>query len=431
VAGLVGLGLCLTGCTDTGPPDPPTLTADPGPFDPPSRFDLERAVDLPFDDVLYGTLDGTVLYSITGGALRSTDLLDAARSWSVDLPGDDPHVRMAPVVVDGTVLLATGHPIKPDDLTTISPYDDGDYMINLVGVDIDRHQIAWELPLPAHYDIGYEYIPAALVPDPDIWFDLDLTVRDDGVLLAAYSFYDFYFATLLLDPATGQVRWQVDTPVLGPMTGRYAMASAERNSHDRSPFPFRNLVVLDLSTGQVHEQLDPSLTVVEFVYSDANGESYASFRVKTTDPPSFLRLSTTDGTVQPFVPAADDIRYDTGYCRAEPGQAVMLCRDPDHSDAVRGVDRTSGRVVWTIDHSPPDATAQFHGYVYAAGWLDEDAGVFDLNTGKTVHHDTGLSAIAFPQRGRDAADGRPIMVNEYGAVGWTATGRCVWAPASG
>ncbi|MCL2849775.1 MAG: hypothetical protein FWE61_07000, partial [Micrococcales bacterium] len=104
----VGAGLCVAGCTGagTGAATPPPPVTPGTPFDPPSSFDLEQAVDLDTEQAMNGTLHGTVLYSVVGGAFQATDLLDATQSWSVDLNvGADEICELEPVVLDGTVLV--------------------------------------------------------------------------------------------------------------------------------------------------------------------------------------------------------------------------------------------------------------------------------------------------------------------------------------
>jgi len=423
----------VAGCTGTGAGADTTAPVTPGtPFDPPSSFDLEQAVDLDLDQAMYGTLHGTVLYSVFGGVLQATDLLDPARSWSVDLPvGQDEFCELEPVVLDGTVLVGTGHIVAADDPAE-EDRDAGDYLITFTGIDTNTHTVAWEHTVPARYNRAYDYSP---VPPVDLWFDLDVTVRSDGVLIGVYSLYDYNFATLLVDGAG--VRWQTDTPVLGPTTGDYAFSTTE-HGYGSGPYRtyFGNLVVLDLRTGQTHEQLDPSLRANQGYPDPGGDESYAVIRLDgdADAPRSYLRYSFVDGTTEPFVPGAHDVRYDR-YCIEEPGQAVILC-GKRFEDGFDGVDRASGKVLWTLDPSTGETihgTAQYHGYLYGKGGT-----VYSMETGKVVNPSTGLSYIGQPDASEEYERGtpvsssrlRPIMVNEYGAVGGIGPDRHVWVPAS-
>ena len=139
-----------------------------------------------------------------------------------------------------------------------------------------------------------------------------------------------------------------------------------------------------------------------------------------------VRFSSKDGTIEPFVPAEDDVRYaDTNYCEAEPGQTVMLCGS-QRDKGLYGVERASGEVLWSYDKRTSEAmngTTQYHGYVYGR------SGVFDLETGEIVGPDTRLGQIERP--GAEAYEKRPIMVNEYGAVGRLEPEQHAWVPASG
>jgi len=324
------------------------------------------------------------------------------------------------------VLVATGHIVRADDPAE-EDRDAGDYLITFTGVDTNTHTVAWAHPVPARYDSAYDYLRPHLVPRADLWFTLDAVLRPDGVLISAFSKYDQNFATLLVDDAG--VRWQTDMPALGPTIGRYTLSTAD---HGHSPFG--NLVVLDLSTGQVRERLDPSLRAA-YRYLDPQGdESRSVIRFDGgAAPDSYLRFSSQDGTMEPFVPGKDDVRYDRD-CEAEPGQVVILCNNtPGRGFA--GVDRTSGKVLWTLGSSTMDTlygTAHYHGYLYG-----KYGAVYSLETGDVVNSSTGLSHIGGAdayedfERGLTVSRMRPIIVNEYGAVGRIGPERHVWVPASG
>ena len=153
LACVMGVGLCVAGCTGTGTgtaTTPPPVT--PGtPFDPPSSFDLEQAVDLDLEQAMNGTLHGTVLYSVVGAVFQATDLLDATQSWSVGLNvGADEICELEPVVLGGTVLVATGHIVRADDLAD-EEREAGDYLITFTSIDTSTRTVAWEHPVPAHY----------------------------------------------------------------------------------------------------------------------------------------------------------------------------------------------------------------------------------------------------------------------------------------
>ena len=403
--GLLSAVLCLTACLGTGE------TIEPLAFDPPSSFDLERAVPLTEDEAQDGTLHGTTLFVVIDGVLRATDLGDERQLWSTRLPTDtDQDYLRPPFVLGGTVIVATGE--LPKDVTPES-----NYTVNLFGFDASTGETRWEMSTPMY---------TLLAPR----FGLQLSERD-GELLVTMGFQTAPFATLLLDPGTGELRWKADVVLVASTDDRYAVATPENQ------FTASHAVALDLETGEVVAQLSETGSTCGQSYVDPHeGGSSITFSVVNEDSTvSFFRFSSTDATVQPFTPVEGDIRYAAGSsCSLEEGQTVALCQ-VGPSDLAYGVDAVSGQVLWAFDGSDGptlEYAGQYHGSVY--GLLGGEYVVVALATGEIINRNLEVSPATVTNSLTQSSSAK---VNEYGAVGipddnaMRSQSLYVWAPASG
>lgn len=422
VVGLVGAVLWMSACTGDGTTGststpPPASSPVAVPFDPPSSFDLDRAVTLTYDQAVHSTLHGTTLFSVTDGTVQAADLADRARTlWSSDLPGDtEQDYLKPPFVLGATLLVATG---KQPEGTAAGV----NYVVNLTSLDATTGAVRWQRSVPVDslaIDSGF------ILPDEWLW--MTAVERDGGLLVSLDS-----PVTMLLDPATGEVRWQADIGVVVSGAGRYAVAADSGWS----------AVILDLQTGQFLGAFTDELDTVTAHDDPYGDESYVLVGAHRRDSTRYLRFSPADATVQEFVPAADDVRYQPGaVCSAETGQPVLLCLgDYSSTDSpTYGIDRASGQVVWTSDEESGGTmrdTTQFHGHVYGVVRDRTDGHdrqvVVALATGDVVTRDAGV----WPLELEDLSSA-PIKVNEYGAVGMIATTRpfsadtYAWVPATG
>ena len=414
VVGLVMVLLWASACSDSdgkGHQDTGTATQGPVPvgtsFDPPSRFDLTRTVSLNKDDVLHGTLHDTMFLSVTNDALRAVDLRSGAQSWSVDLStGSEQYYLGSPFVTNNIVAAVTAENSRSDV-----------YTISVTGVDVDTGDVAWKSSIPP---LRIPLIPG-YVPS-DEFCRVHFTEHSDGLLITLDGQFD-PLTTFFLDPSTGNIHWIADVLVFGIATGPYALAFFIVPDGDRY---YRHVVVFDLRTGQIGTQLTDSAGGIRLYVDAHNDESYIVVNLDSGRPDSFLRFSSADSSVQPFAPSEGDMRYEKDAdCSLEAGQPVLLCQIA-HT-GVYGVDPVSGRTVWASDDATHYYVFQYHGNVYGVmSYIDSDPfEAFSLVSGQPVNSDLQIQPIIV-----DAARSRPIMVNEYGAVG-VFNGEYVWAPASG
>ncbi|MCL2091772.1 MAG: PQQ-binding-like beta-propeller repeat protein [Micrococcales bacterium] len=425
VCGMVGILLGVSACTDSEGLGTATDTRSPSvAFDPPSQFDLARAVTLTEDEALQGTLHGTVLFFVSDGAVHATDLAEKKPLWSTNLSEHtkQDYVR-SPFVLGDAVVVASGE--RREDGTALS-----NYVVGIAGFDAFTGKVVWRLSIPIYslplemYD-GRKSDPSEY--RPHAWFGLTIAERDEGLLVSLGNGAGPY-TTLMLDPSTGDLRWQADVMMIGTASGRYGVAAPG----DRNFVP-GDAVALDLHTGEVVAQLSESSSARSRSFVDRYGDgSYIIFSIfDDSSTKRFLRFSSTDASVQPFDPADDDLRYMPEIsCSLEPEQAVALCQD-EISNSAYGIDPSSGRVVWALAEPRDEAltyATQFHGNVY--GLLNKRGAVVSLDTGKVIESNLGVRPIG------DIVNfsSMSIKINEYGAIGMlgetSATGKYVWVPTS-
>ncbi|MCL2092083.1 MAG: PQQ-binding-like beta-propeller repeat protein [Micrococcales bacterium] len=419
--GLVAALAWVPGCTDQTGSDPATTSPSTlgVPFDPPTGFDLTRAVTLTQDQALHGTLHGTTLLSFADGALVSIDLLTGRPSWSVDLSADTARDYLyPPYVLDRTVVLATGQPLE-------DPTPEENYAVDLVAVSLDTGTITWQRSFELQAFGRY-------LARPQDMFDVKMIERDDGLVVSVGLSVE-PFTTALLDSATGEVRWQADLMVVGASTGRYAVAVSGDGM-----FPVRP-VALDLETGQVLKALSDLPDQVSYSPLPDPGGDLSAVAVAIVPEDSatvYLRMSSVDATTEQFTPGPDDVRYAHGLqCFPEEDQAVMLCRGYGKGfRSVYGVEVSTGRLVWSWagEGYRIDYATQHHGHVY--GMQDGRSVVLAMDTDEIVNRDVGVEPLR--QLDLDHTD-EPVKVNEYGMVGMVKshdsqqrTDTYVWVPAN-
>lgn len=417
--GAVVLTVGLSGCSGSGGKAEteeagtaaPSLPAIGTPFDPPSRFDLTRAVPLTMDEATHGALYGTTFYSLTDSALHATNLATGEQTWSATPSSDSQqHYLAPPFVHDSIVVAVTAEETSPGSSV---------YLINTFGVDAGTGAVLWNAVTSP--------VAAALIPGNDVSEFCWAVVTDhDGDLLITLR-GTFEPTSFFVDASDGAVLWQVDMTVFATASGPYALA-APRDGVYNSPA----ILSFDLRTGKTGAHLTDSAANVRLPV-DPDGDdssivmSYsdvATATAPTSGPRTVVRFSSADSTVQSFVPEEeDDVRYQVNsFCTLEPGQTVVLCYDRDGN--VYGVSATSGDTVWKMRL---EMVTQYHGNVYGAVPHGPSV-VVALDTGQTLSSDVPVRPLIM------SADGllgdRPIMVNQYGAVGMAGSGY-VWAPASG
>jgi len=298
------------------------------------------------------------------------------------------------------------------------------YVVNTVGIDTGTGAVAWKdttsplgvsPPLPGH-DLS-EIFQAVVTDHGD-----DLLVLLRGIIDPSTSFF--------IDASSGAMLWQVGMLVFATASGPYALA-APRDAE----FDYPTILSFDLRTGKTGAQVAGSTTDVRLhIDPDDNDSnivmSYADIDVAnmaTEGPRTFLRFSSIDATVKPFVPdKADEVQYQAdNLCTLEPGQKVALCRNinNDLDGSVYGISTTSGQGVWKSDKEMSNVT-QFHGDVYGTA-NDGSSVALALDTGRTLSPDLQVGPIMDTDGTR-----QPIMVNQYGAVGMVG-GAYVWVPAIG
>ncbi|MCL2092184.1 MAG: PQQ-like beta-propeller repeat protein [Micrococcales bacterium] len=376
-------------------------------FDPPSRFDLDQAVEVPRARAEFGTLHGTTLLWVEeDGTARSADLADPGRSWVTPLPTGCTYVRlMAPFVVGDVVVVATGEDGETD------PEGNVPYTVNITGLGIDDGTVLWSISTP----IDRPFTPRSAKMNTD----LGAVERNGDVLLTFHPLADY--PSVLIDPVNGEVRWKSHADTVPVMSGGYSGVVPAISGRYTVAAHLGSMYSLDLETGQAAAEpllrgrsrhVDP----VDPTYIILHPERTSSSR-------SLLRFSTVDGTVETFTPDPDDIRYNGDYNCLREGDLAWVCRGTSPPYSIIGLDPASGEVLWMeTDHT--DGLVFFRDHVYGAGSGYGDYAVIDQSTGRVITSNINIS-------------GSPIQVNEYGVMGRVDKsghplfGKWVWVPASG
>lgn|GEM_PF-1271277 len=418
--GLVGAALWVLGRSGAEHRTPSTasIPSVAVAFDPPSRFDFTRAVLLTRDQFEHGTLAGTTLLWVEDGALHLTDLNDPRRSWET-LTTDQPQDFLAaPFVIGDIVVVATA---GARDTAPSGKVDD--YAVNVVGVRVDDGSVVWGMVVPLDKARCFSdgKVPSEDSFPASVWIrqcaDLELGEHDGDLLLTfGTPTHCVEHHAMLLDPATGTVRWKSEAMGALRASGRYALATSVSRG---------DVLSLDMETGKTTPLLDSSSSL-RGSYIDPANPAYAILSIEQLSAPEHLRFSSIDGTVESFAPDRDDIRYRADYqCLYDDGQPVPVCRAVSEDSFMVGLDLESAEVRWKQVVGHFGQVFAFHGNIY---WGNRGGySVTDQQTGVTTTLDIG-----FVQLGSG-----PPQVNEYGAMGMvrkprdSLDGKYAWAPASG
>jgi len=400
--GLVASALGVSACTDVGGSDQPSTTAatgvaptSPVAFDPPSRFDLTRAVELTDIQCRQGTLHGTTLLWVEDNTVRSTDLAGLGRPWTTTLPSGQAQIYLEqPLVVGDVVVVVT---VEGTDAAGPEYHP----VINIVGLGIDDGTVLWNVPVPTGRGAAFDHSAYARLHE-----------RNGEVLVVFSMWVDRQ--TMILDPASGDVRLESDAETIHAVSGRYAFG--ERGT---------DMVSVDLETG---ETAPLRSTAMGRSYIDPADAAYIIIDLDHAE--TLLRFSSVDGTVETFERNPDDIRYSRDYrCLHGGDQPVLVCGTTSQPYSTVGADLASGEVVWTLDEQLGLKVA-FHGNLYGEighGGIRATYAVFDQLTGEAMTRDIGLKSV----------DDEPVQVNEYGIMGFVMKsgdpleGKFAWAPTSG
>lgn len=380
------VALISTGCgSGTGPPAPtagsagsrpganaPAAPAAPA-YDPPRQF---AASSVSVGQGHVAIADG-VAYSYSDTSLVAIDLATGSQRWSVRLPGAFNLVTgpMSEGVPPGVVTDNNGQRLVIaayyNTANGSGTQQDSDFT-QVIAVD-PAGKVRWQVPVQ----------PAVL--KPHVVGGLK-DGRGSSVVLDVHD-------TVVLDPASGGVRWTAKRVLPSGVDGDRVLGvrAGERESDPWTAVALRGSDGQQLWTGPALTSgsgiigRPPALTLA------GSGRAIVSGQTESYEAATIV-LDTATGKSVTSLPELLICRFDerdTAVCSKS-------ARSGELSEMVVGLDTASGKQLWKLPDEPTrrtgvNVTAAFHGLVYGGG--NRTAVILDARTGADVVTDAKISPM--------------------------------------
>lgn len=394
--------------TSTTTTTAPLFTADP-----PLAFDVSDEVVLPdtakqsnlAGDVIstFMSLRGDTAYISEPTGMRAIDVHDGEDEWFAPVEGEvsAPDANAGPFVnsagprppavsEDGKTAVMALAVTVPGKGTTPDHQ-----AVSVLAVDTDEGEVAWS----ATVDVPEEV--AGYAPDQTV--TRVVAVTDEAVVV---TYRNESAMTVVIDPATQEVRWQRDRFEAATVVDGMAVGA---ESEDTGLFGAQQVLAVGLTSGDDAWSIaagSPAVTVVPgpedpvvVQYTDDEGNPHLAFLDPDTGQERAghtMDLSTIMDT-------------DYGECTYDE-QSVVLC---DKAGVLNAFDAKTGKFLWslpddTANRVAPRVTTLWHGAVY--GTTENGPVVLDAETGEDRSTEPGLA---------------PWWVNEQVGIGLNDSGTAV------